>query len=93
MGKSFYITSPFYKNNNSLQFTKEQDEKRKELIHELESMTLWKGVLYFGTSCFNSALFAFLFFFTHVIRIFVISDGSSKSPSFHLPAVGKKFCL
>lgn len=56
-------------------------------------MTLWLGVLYFGTSRFNSALFAFLFFFSHVIRIFVISDVSSKSPSFHVPAIPRKLCF
>lgn len=34
--------------------------------------------------------FPLLVFFLHVTRNFVVSDGSSKSPSFHLPAVPGK---
>lgn len=59
-------------------------------FHELKSMILWNRVRHFGTLCFNLALLALFVFFLHVIRIFVVTHGSSKSPSFHMPAVSRK---
>lgn len=47
-------------------------------------------MLYFRTLCFNSALIWIACFISDVTRIFVVSDGSSKSPLFNLPAVTGK---
>lgn len=46
--------------------------------------------LYFRTLCFDSALLCIVVFFLYITRIFVVSDGSSKTPSFHLPVVPRK---
>ena len=86
---------PSHLGSPSVQFTKEQN--RRKNIHELGNMILWIMNALFSIECsilepiasFRLYLHCLLFLL-HAIWIFVVSDGSSKSPSFHLPAVSKK---
>ena len=66
-----------------------RSKTEKKNIHELNALFSTECSILKPTASVQLYLHCLLFL-QHAIWLFVVSDGSSKSPSFHLPAVPKK---